>query len=137
LWPLSRRDFAKHHISILGGESPFQLTLRRLAAVAGSDTPIVIASQSGRFLAAEQAEEAGIEIELVLEPVGRDTLAAVTLGAVLAARRTPDATVLVLASDHLIPDVIAFAAAAAAAKAAAAEGDLVLFGIKPTGPASG
>jgi mannose-1-phosphate guanylyltransferase / mannose-6-phosphate isomerase len=136
LWPLSRRDFAKHHISILGGESPFQLTLRRLSAVAGSDTPIVIASQNGRFLAAEQAEEAGIDIELVLEPVGRDTLGAVTLGAVLAARRAPHATVLVLASDHLIPDVTAFAAAAATAESAAAGGDLVLFGVRPTGPAS-
>jgi mannose-1-phosphate guanylyltransferase/mannose-6-phosphate isomerase len=137
LWPLSRRDFAKHHIPVLGGESPFQRTLRRLAAVPGFETPIVIASQGGRFLAAEQADEAGVAIELVLEPMGRDTLAAVTLGALLAARRAPDATAFVLPSDHLIPDVEAFGAAAAAAEEAARGGDLVLFGLKPTAPASG
>jgi mannose-1-phosphate guanylyltransferase / mannose-6-phosphate isomerase len=137
LWPLSRRDFAKHHIPVLGGESPFQRTLRRLAAVPGFETPVVVASQGGRFLAAEQAEQAGVDIELVLEPMGRDTLAAVTLGALIAARRAPDATAFVLPSDHLIPDVAAFAAAARAAEDAAARGDLVVFGLRPTGPVSG
>jgi mannose-1-phosphate guanylyltransferase/mannose-6-phosphate isomerase len=136
LWPLSRRDFAKQHIPVLDGGSPFQRTLRRLA-VPGFDTPIVIAGQEGRFLAAEEAERAEAAIELVLEPEGRDTLAAVALGALLAARRTPGATVFVLPSDHLIQDEAAFAAAARAAETAAAEGDLVVFGLSPAAPVSG
>lgn len=137
LWPVSRRDHAKQHIPLFGGESPFQRTLRRLAEVPGLGKPIVVAGQSGRFLAADQARQAGLEIELVIEPVGRDTLPAVTLGALLAARRGPDAIAFVLPSDHYVPDEAAFAAAAGQAVAAAADGDLVVFGLKPTGPATG
>jgi mannose-1-phosphate guanylyltransferase/mannose-6-phosphate isomerase len=137
LWPLSRRDHAKQHIPLFGGESPFQRTLRRLAQVPGFGRPVVIAGQSGRFLAADQAREIGVEVELVIEPEGRDTLPAVTLGALLAARRAPDAVAFVLPSDHHVPDVPSFAAAAADAVEAAASGDLVVFGLKPTAPATG
>ena len=31
LWPVSRKDFAKQHVPILGGASPFQRTLGRLS----------------------------------------------------------------------------------------------------------
>ena len=52
----------------------------------GFDTPLVITGAGARFMAAEQAGETGVDVELALEPVGRDTLAAITLGAMLAAR---------------------------------------------------
>jgi mannose-1-phosphate guanylyltransferase/mannose-6-phosphate isomerase len=136
LWPLSRKDFAKQHVPVLGGESPFQRTLRRVAGQEAFDTPIVITGAGGRFMAADQAAATGVAIELALEPEGRDTLAAVALAAELVARRDPAATALVLPSDHLIPDADAFAAAAAAGGRAAAGGDLVIFGLKPTRPAT-
>lgn len=135
LWPLSRKDFAKQHVPILGGESPFQRTLQRVAQDDVFDMPIVITGTGARFMAADQAIDAGVAIELALEPEGRDTLAAVALAAELVARRDPAAVALVLPSDHLIPDVRGFAAAAATAARAAADGDLVVFGLKPTGPA--
>ena len=137
LWPVSRRDHAKQHIPLFGGPSPFQRTLQRLAAVPGFGRPVVIAGQSGRFLAAEEARAVGVAVELVIEPVGRDTLPAVTLGALVAARRGKDAVAFVLPSDHYVPDAAAFAAAAAEAVAAAAGGDLVVFGLVPAGPATG
>ena len=115
LWPLSRRDHAKQHIPLLGGDSPFQRTLQRLAAVPGLGKPIVVAGQAGRFLAAEQARVIDVDIELVIEPVGRDTLPAVTLGALMAGRRGRDAVAFVLPSDHHVPDVAAFADAVARA----------------------
>ena len=40
LWPVSRRDFAKQHAAIMGGVSPFQRTIARLAGGAFAD-PIV------------------------------------------------------------------------------------------------
>jgi mannose-1-phosphate guanylyltransferase/mannose-6-phosphate isomerase len=137
LWPLSRRDHAKQHVPLFGGESPFQRTLRRLAAISGFDRPVVIVGQAGRFLAADQARDIGVEIELVVEPVGRDTLPAVTIGALMAAQRGPDAVAFVLPSDHHVPDPLAFVAAVEAAVEAAAVGELVVFGLKATGPATG
>lgn len=139
LWPLSRRDFAKPHAPVLGGASPFERTLARVAGASGGrwDRPIVITGAGARFMAAEQARVAGVAVDLALEPEGRDTLAAVTLGALLAARRGPDAVALILPSDHLIPDEDAFRAAVERAARSAMLGRLVTFGICPTRPAIG
>ncbi len=136
LWPLSRRNYAKQNVPVLGGESPFQRTLRRLAGRPGFERPVVITGSEARFMASDQAREVGVEIDIVLEPAGRDTLAAVALATLVVSRRNPDATVLVLPSDHLIPDADAFVAAALRAEAAAADGKLVIFGLKPSAPSS-
>jgi mannose-1-phosphate guanylyltransferase/mannose-6-phosphate isomerase len=85
-------------------------------------------------MAVEQAAETGVEIELALEPEGRDTLAAIAAGAWLARRRGEEAIVLAMPSDHLIADLDAFAAAAEAAARAAAAGDVVALGLTPRGP---
>jgi mannose-1-phosphate guanylyltransferase / mannose-6-phosphate isomerase len=135
LWPVSRREFAKQHVPILGGTSPFQRTLSRLAG-ARFARPIVISSAASQFLVADQAAEVEAAIEAALEPQPRDTLAAVIAAALLAARRDPEAVVLVVPSDHLIPDVEAFGAAAAAAARLAADGRIVLLGITPTHPST-
>ncbi len=137
LWPLSRKGFAKQHVPILGGQSPFQRTLRRVGGRELFARPIVIASPGSRFMVADQAAATGIEVEIALEPEGRDTAAAVALAAELVARRDRDAIAIVLPSDHAIPDEEAFAAAARRAAAAAAGGALVTFGVRPTGPATG
>lgn len=137
LWPLSRKGFAKQHVSILGGESPFQRTLRRVGGGQPFERPVVITNAEGRFMVADQASATGIEVEIALEPEGRDTAAAVALAAALAMRRDEEAVALVLPSDHLIPDAAAFAAAASRAAEAAEGGTLVTFGITPTGPATG
>ena len=135
LWPLSRKEFAKQYVGLLAGQSLFQ---RALARVKGElfAKPLVIAGMDAHFLVAEQAAAEGIAIDLALEPEGRDTLAAVALAALLAARRDPEATVLVAPSDHLVPDVAAFAEAVGAAARLAARGDLVVFGVRPSEPAT-
>lgn len=135
LWPVSRKDFAKQHVPMLGGASPFQRTLERVGGVEFS-RPIVISAAPSRFLVADQAASVGSEIEIALEPQGRDTLAAVTLAACLAARRDPTTIVLVMPSDHLIPDAEAFARSASAAARLAAEGRIVVLGITPSGPST-
>ena len=135
LWPVSRKDFAKQHVPILGGASPFQRTLERLGAELFAE-PIVISAATSRFLVSDQAAEVGTSIEIALEPQGRDTLPAVTLAACLAARRDPRAIVLVMPSDHLIPDVAAFERTVAAAARAARDGRIVVLGIAPTEPSS-
>jgi len=136
LWPVSRRDFAKQHAPILEGRSPFQQTLARLQGDARFQRPIVVAGAAGRFMTADQAVEIGADIELALEPEGRDTAAAVALAVALAARRDPDSVALVLPSDHLIADVAAFRKAAASAATAAAAGRIVAIGLTPDHPAT-
>ena len=136
LWPLSRKDFAKQHVSILGGHPPFQRTLERIAAVDCFGQPLVISGVRGRFMAAEQAAQIGVDIDLVLETDARDTLPAIAAGAEIVRRRDPAAVMLVLPSDHLIPDPAAFATAARLAAKAADAGHMVTFGLTPRGPAT-
>jgi mannose-1-phosphate guanylyltransferase/mannose-6-phosphate isomerase len=135
LWPVSRKEFAKQHVPMLGGASPFQRTLGRLGGEIFG-TPIVVSGQPSRFMIADQAAELALPIEIALEPQGRDTLAAVALAACLAERRDPAAVVMVMPSDHLIPDAAAFGRAAAAAAKLAEDGRIVVLGITPTGPSS-
>jgi mannose-1-phosphate guanylyltransferase/mannose-6-phosphate isomerase len=136
LWPVSRQDFAKQHAPILEGLSPFQRTLERFAGE-GFDRPIVVAGKASRFMASDQACAVGADPEMLLEPEGRDTAAAIAAAARLAARRRPDAVVMVFPSDHLVADVAALRAAALAAAGAALAGRIVTLGLKPTEPATG
>jgi mannose-1-phosphate guanylyltransferase/mannose-6-phosphate isomerase len=136
LWPLSRQDYAKQHVPILGGGSPFQRTLQRLAAVSLLGRPLVVGGISGRFMAADQAAATGVEIDLLLEPAGRDTLAAIAAATLVIARRDPDALILILPSDHLVADVEHFAETIERAAQVASDGALVTFGLQPTAPAT-
>lgn len=136
LWPVSRRDFAKQHVPILDGPSPFQRTLSRLDPQVFA-TPLVISGAGAQFMVADQASSLGIAVDIALEPEGRDTLAAVTLAACLVARRDPEAILLVLPSDHLIPDAGSFHASVTEAARLAEDGHIVLIGLAATGPAPG
>jgi mannose-1-phosphate guanylyltransferase/mannose-6-phosphate isomerase len=74
---------------------------------------------------------------VLLEPAARDTAPAIAAAAAHVGAHHPDATLLVLAADHVIRDVDGFAATVAVAEPAAAAGKIVVFGIPPTGPATG
>lgn len=71
---------------------------------------------------------------VILEPCARNTAPAIALGALEAGR---DSLVLVMPSDHVILDVPAFHAAVERAVPAANAGQLVTFGIEPSGPETG
>ncbi|HUP30754.1 MAG TPA: mannose-1-phosphate guanylyltransferase/mannose-6-phosphate isomerase, partial [Usitatibacter sp.] len=138
LWPLSRESHPKQFLPLLGGKSPFQATLARLQSVGGVQPATIVASAEHRFLVSDQAREAGRSLRATfLEPCGRSTAPAVAVVAYDLLRQDPDATMLVLAADHDIPDEAQFAAAVAAGEAAAAQGDLVVFGVTPRWPETG
>lgn len=132
LWPLSRRDRPKQFAPLAGAESLFQATLTRFAGE-GFAAPLLLTRTEFRFLAAEQAQAAGIApAAILLEPSPRNTAPAVLAAALhLAATAGPEAVMLAAPSDHAIADETAFRAALQAGAAAAAGGALVTFGIRP------
>ena len=134
LWPVSRESMPKQFVSLVGPRSTFQQVLARVADADLFGRPIVITKADFRFVVAEQLRECGIEAEIVLEPMRRDSGPAVTAAAVLAAERNRDALVLVVASDHVIRKPEAFRDACPSGAAAAAEGWIATFGIEPTHP---
>jgi mannose-1-phosphate guanylyltransferase/mannose-6-phosphate isomerase len=136
LWPVSRKAYPKQFSPLLGRESLYQMTLGRFAAE-GFGAPLVMTGDAFRFLALEQAAEAGLsDARVVVEPVGRDTAPAI-LTAALMLEDTPDALMLVAPSDHVIPDADAFRAAVAEGAEAARTGAFVTFGVTPDRPETG
>src|SRR5262245_8214610 len=136
LWPVSRESMPKQFVSLVGRETTFQQVLARVSDRELFARPIVITHADFRFVVAEQLRASGIEADIVLEPMRRDSGPAVAVAAVLAAQRDQEALVLVLASDHVIRKVDAFREACRRAATAAAEGRIVTFGIEPSHPAS-
>src|SRR6266550_6130213 len=98
LWPVSRESMPKQFVPIVGPTSTFQQVLGRVNDPELFARPIVITNTDFRFVVAEQLREAGIEADIVLEPVRRDSGPAVAVSAVLATQRDRDALVLVLAA---------------------------------------
>jgi mannose-1-phosphate guanylyltransferase / mannose-6-phosphate isomerase len=136
LWPVSRESMPKQFVPLVGTGSTFQHVLARVSDSELFARPIVVTNADFRFLVAEQLREAGIEADIVLEPVRRDSGPAVAVSAALAVERDRDALVLVLAADHVVRKPDAFREACRRAAAAAAEGRIVTFGIEPTHPAT-
>jgi mannose-1-phosphate guanylyltransferase/mannose-6-phosphate isomerase len=134
LWPVSRDALPKQFLPIAGTHSSYQDTLLRVADSSIFAPPIVITGPDFRFFAQRQAEDVGVEATVVIEPLRRDSAAAIAAATMVARQRDPDAIVLALAADHIILDVDLFRTTCLAAREAAAAGSIVTFGIKPTEP---
>ena len=138
LWPLSREAYPKQLLSLLGDKTLLQQTALRVADPSLFVDPMVIANAEHRFAIGEQLRAAGIsDPTIVLEPFGRNTAPAVAVAALLASQTDPDAVLLVMPVDHWVRDHAAFRAAVSTGLAAARHGRFVLFGLRPTAPATG
>jgi mannose-1-phosphate guanylyltransferase/mannose-6-phosphate isomerase len=138
LWPVSRKNLPKQFLALAGKGTLFQQTIARTRQLPDIATPIVVASEDHRFLAADQLLEAGIkDATIVLEPLARNTAPAIALGALQALQRDANAVLLVLPADHLIGDTDAFVDAVKQAMPLAAQDWLVTFGIRPDRPETG
>ncbi|MFT6509735.1 MAG: mannose-1-phosphate guanylyltransferase/mannose-6-phosphate isomerase [Parvibaculaceae bacterium] len=134
LWPLSRKSYPKQFSRLMGEETLFQGSAKRLTSgpSISFEPPVVLTNSDFRFIATEQLAEVGIDSGAVLiEPEGRNTAPAVLAAALYIAARDPDAIMLVAPSDQVIPDKTAFHSAVEEGLLAVAKGQLVTFGITP------
>lgn len=143
MWPLSREHYPKQLLSLAGDASMLQATAVRLTGLVleAADSlaaPLLIGNEEYRFLIAEQLRQAHVTPGgMLLEPCGRNTAPAVTLGALWAVKDGEDPVLVVMPSDHVIQDLAAFQAAIKLALPLASAGKLVTFGIPPTAPETG
>ncbi|MCP1172637.1 mannose-1-phosphate guanylyltransferase/mannose-6-phosphate isomerase [Ralstonia chuxiongensis] len=135
LWPLSRQHFPKQFAPIIGDKSLLQLTLERVAKLNISDqrSVICVASETHRFLVAEALDQSGVEGTVLLEPVARNTAAAMTLAALHA---KPDTALLFCPADHYIPDTAAFTTMVRDAIVELDDSVIITFGVVPTAPST-
>ena len=137
LWPVSRRMHPKPFMEV-AGKPLLAHALERAALI--SDEVLIVTNQDHYFLTENLLKDTpdAPKVSYLLEPKGRNTAPAIAL-AVRYIRNThgDDAICLVLAADHLISDDLAFEKAVGQAAEQAQAGNLVVFGIRPTGPETG
>lgn len=131
LWPLSRKSFPKQFVPLIGNKSLLQLTLERVKPLGSS--VICVASDEHRFLVSESMQAAAVGGQVLLEPMPRNTAAAMAIAALTA---TADELLLFCPSDHHIPDTEAFVRVVKQGISAAQTGAIVTFGISPSFPST-
>jgi mannose-1-phosphate guanylyltransferase / mannose-6-phosphate isomerase len=129
LWPASRETRPKQFLPLTGGLSTFQQTLLRVSDRTLFARPVVVTNAEFRFTVADQIQTCGVEADILLEPVARDSGPAICVATEFVSRRDPTACVLVLAADHMIRDDDAFRTACTSGVAAANTGRIVTFGV--------
>lgn len=137
LWPLSRQSYPKQFTKIIGEKSLFQESALRCAGVNFAN-PIIVTGEQFRFTVVEQLAQ--IEVSpssIIIEPEGKNTAPAVLAAALYVYERDPDAIILVMPSDHVIPNSHDFCDTVNKAINCANDNNIITFGIKPTSPETG
>jgi mannose-1-phosphate guanylyltransferase len=136
-WPMSRKARPKQLLPLLGGRSLLAATVDRLAPLVPAER--ILVATSAAVVGAVRAELPQIPPDnIVAEPAGRDTAACIGLFAWRLAATEPDAAMVVLPADHVIPDGAALRSALAAAVEVATErGALLTLALTPTRPETG
>jgi mannose-1-phosphate guanylyltransferase len=131
LWPSSRRARPKQLLSLGASESLIAAAVRRGRAIVGAENTLIVtaADQAAAVRAAVPDLPAA---NIVVEPVPRNTAAAVGLGALTAQRRaSPDAVIAVLPADPYIGDEATFDRLVRLAIGEARD-TVVTIGVRPT-----
>jgi mannose-1-phosphate guanylyltransferase/mannose-6-phosphate isomerase len=140
LWPVSRDTMPKQLARLAGEQSLLEQTARRLLARVPPEQVVTVGAKAQDILVRRELEaiDPALARNRLLEPVGRNTAAAIGLAALHVQRRFGgDALLWVCPSDHLMQAPEALHAALEAALPVAAAGELVTFGITPTRPETG
>jgi mannose-1-phosphate guanylyltransferase / mannose-6-phosphate isomerase len=141
LWPMSREQFPKQLIGVIGQDTLLQSTMRRLDGFPTPweivPEPIVVCGDEHRFLTAEQTRASGAKVAIIVEPERRDTAPALTLACAAACSQGSDAIVVAMPADHAIGDLAAFQHAVSRAARYAEAGAIATLGVPPTRPDTG
>ncbi len=135
---MSRQGYPKQLLALLNDHSLLQNTVLRLNGLHGLAAPILVCNEAHRYLVQSQMTEIGYpDVQVILEPVGRNTAPAISLAALAAQEVDPEAMLLVLPSDHVITKLDALHSGIRAATELATDGHLVTFGIEAAAPETG
>jgi len=133
LWPLSRKQYPKQYLPLVGDNTMLQETILRLSGLSDLADPIIVCNSDHRFIVAEQCQQIDIiNPTILLEPIGRNTAPAIAAAAIQSLKEKDNSVLLVLSADHVIQDVEAFHNAINIASKQAQDGKLVTFGIVPS-----
>jgi len=137
-WPVSRSAHPKQLIAITDGPTMLQRTVERVLPLKPKRILVMTnhlqAEETNRQL---EVYRAVVPVDVVAEPVGRNTAPAVGLAAAIIAAHDPEGVMAVLPADHYIRDAVGLRTALQTAAQSARNGWLMTLGIVPTSPETG
>ncbi|MEX0718495.1 MAG: mannose-1-phosphate guanylyltransferase [Planctomycetaceae bacterium] len=137
-WPQSRRRLPKQLLRLAGPRTMIQATRDRSARFVPDERTWIVANAAQAEETARQLPEVPRE-NLLIEPCGRNTAPCIGLAAIRLLAADPDAVMLVMPADHVIRprEVFEQAVRRGCEVVDRDPAALVLFGARPTHPATG
>jgi len=135
LWPISRKESPKQLLPLLGTETLFQSTVKRLEKIFPPERIWVVTVEEQARQMKNQAPFIPDQNYLI-EPSPRGTASVVALAAAALKKRDPDAIIAMQTADHYIRNQDLFKYLIDTAFEVAADGHLVTLGISPTYPST-
>ena len=139
-WPLSRETCPKQMLQIVGEDTLLRQTVKRVQDFVPQKNIWIVTTEDKTRDTRFHLDPLGPlakEIQFISEPVGRNTAPAIGFAALCLQRLSPESVMIVMPSDHAIPDREKFLSDLRIAIQGAWEDYLVTFGIKPTRPETG
>lgn len=137
-WPYSRENKPKQFIDFLGtGRSLLQMSVDRVRGIVPDENIVVVTNAAYLDLIREQCPELLVE-NILLEPARRNTAPCIAWAASHIFKKTPDASMIVSPSDHIITDLRSFERIVLDGFDFVENNDALLtLGINPTRPETG
>ncbi|SFG22737.1 mannose-1-phosphate guanylyltransferase [Desulfotomaculum arcticum] len=136
-WPRSRLAVPKQFLNLIGEKTMLQLTVERVEEMVGISGTYIVAGLDFKDIIMEQVPHLPEE-NIIIEPYGRDTAAAIGLATLILERKDPREVMIVLPADHYIGDVPCFQEVLKNAVTAAwREEGIITIGIAPHRPETG
>jgi mannose-1-phosphate guanylyltransferase len=131
-WPLSRKRRAKQLLALDGEQTMIQQTVSRLLPLAPAKRFWIITNEDSQGEIARQIPRLS-KPQIIAEPVGRNTAAAIGLAAFILLQSDPEAVIGMFPSDHVIGNEKSYRQVLQKGIEIAAAGEnIVVLGIRPT-----
>ena len=139
-WPLSRESCPKQMLQIVGEDTLLRQTIKRINGFVPPENIWIVTTEDKAQDLRFHIEALGpftSKVQFLQEPVGRNTAPAIGLAAIYLNHLSPESVMIVMPSDHAIPDTEKFLDDLGLAIQGAEKNYLVTFGIKPNRPETG
>lgn len=136
-WPRSKKALPKQLLKIFGDTTMIQATVERIDDLIDRNRIFVITNEIQADEVKKQLHDIPEE-NIIIEPFGRNTAAAIGLASIIIKAKDPEAVTIVLPADHIIKEEEIFRNTLHnAARFAYEKKSLVTIGIHPTRPETG
>lgn len=135
LWPLSTASFPKQFLPLsVTHNNLFQETLARASSLPGVERVVVVTTVEYTHIVQRLIADNPVPVEVLAEPMPRNTAAAMTLAAMHIAYTQPDAMAWFMPSDHTIDALDALLEKVTLAQSTLPDHAILTFGVQPTRP---